>query len=289
MRFWVAAAMMLLVISFTSCNETQPTPSERTAELLAEPSQGNEHAHASSPPANDTHVEFSRGESHESAHEHRGNHAQPALADASHHGEGHSAGSGHTDEHNAHGSRKTGSHSTHHQHGGSNHESHDDGRKIAIGDKVPDFDVTIDGKKWMLSELRQSRELTADGTLVLTFWCSFCHSCRHVEHSLDALAKEYRGQVGVLAIDASAGETVEDVAEFAKQRELTLPIALDATGAVADIFGTRVTTTTVVIDKDGLLRYRGQFSDAQEAFAEDALRAVLAGDDVPVQETRQKG
>ncbi|MBI2479392.1 MAG: hypothetical protein HYV60_12395 [Planctomycetia bacterium] len=79
------------------------------------------------------------------------------------------------------------------------------------------------------------------------------------------------------------------MAEFAKQRELALPIALDANGAAADIFGTRVTTTTVVIDKSGVLRYRGQFEDGQHAFAQDALRAVLAGEDVPVQETRQKG
>ncbi len=46
-----------------------------------------------------------------------------------------------------------------------------------------------------------------------------------------------------MALDASAGETAEAVAEFAKQHKLTLPIALDARGATADIFGARVTTT----------------------------------------------
>ncbi len=167
--------------------------------------------------------------------------------------------------------------------------SHDDSKRIAIGDMVPDFEVSIAGKKWKLSELRQNKEITADGTLVLTFWCSFCHSCRHVEQSLDALAKEYRGKVGVIALDASAGETTDGVTEFAKKRELSLPIALDASGASASIFGTRVTTTTVVIDKDGLLRYRGQFGDGQHSFALEALRAVLAGKEVSVQETLQKG
>ena len=70
---------------------------------------------------------------------------------------------------------------------------------------------------------------------------------------------------------------------------MTLPIAINADGGAADIFGTRVTTTTVVIDKAGVLRYRGHFGDSQHALAHDALRAVLAGDDVPVEETRQKG
>jgi len=131
--------------------------------------------------------------------------------------------------------------------------------------------------------------VTSDGTLVLTFWCSFCHSCRHVEKQLDSLATQYRGKVGVIALDASAGETAEKVAAFAAKQGLTLPIALSSGGAAADIFGTRVTTTTVVIDGDGILRYCGQFSDRENNFAEDALQAVLAGEEVPVQKTRQKG
>jgi thiol-disulfide isomerase/thioredoxin len=169
------------------------------------------------------------------------------------------------------------------------HDTNENVLKIAVGEAVPEFEVTINGKPCKLSELQANTLMTQDGTLVLTFWCSFCHSCRHVEHRLDALARQYKGKVGVIALDASAGETTEGVAEFAKEQELTLPIALDATGATADILGTRVTTTTVVIDKSGVLRYRGRFADEQHAYAEEALRAVLTDADVPAQETPQKG
>lgn len=78
--------------------------------------------------------------------------------------------------------------------------------------------------------------------LVLTFWCSFCHSCRHVEEDLDQLAKEYKGKAAVFALDASAGETAEAVAQFAREKGLTLPILLNSDGSVADLFGTKVTT-----------------------------------------------
>ncbi|GIT29727.1 MAG: hypothetical protein Ct9H300mP1_17730 [Planctomycetaceae bacterium] len=44
--------------------------------------------------------------------------------------------------------------------------------------------------------------------MVLNFWCSFCGSCRHVEHSLNKLASAYKGRVAVVALDASPGETV---------------------------------------------------------------------------------
>jgi hypothetical protein len=50
-----------------------------------------------------------------------------------------------------------------------------------------------------------------------------------------------------------------------------------------------VTTTTVVIDSDGKLRYCGRFSDQEHNFARDALEAVLAGEEVPLKKTRQKG
>ncbi len=186
-----------------------------------------------------------------------------------------------------------GEHGSHnHQHGSDLHAHHganDNAKKTKIGEKVPDFDVTINGKLWKLSELRKNSEMTKDGTLVLTFWCSFCHSCRHVEHQLDDLAKKYKNRVGVIALDASAGETMETVTKFAEKHGLTLPIALNANGTAADIFGVRATTTTVVIDSHGVLRYRGQFRDGQHSFAEDALRAVLVGDDVTQKETPQKG
>ena len=160
---------------------------------------------------------------------------------------------------------------------------------ISIGDKVPDFEVTIDDKKWTLSQLRKNTKLSNDGTIVLTFWCSFCHSCRDVDQSLNQLAKHYKGKVAVIALDSSDGETTEEVAQFAQEKGLTLPIALNASGSAADIFGTKVTTTTVVIDQQGVLRYRGQFGSAVHPFTRDALEAVLHGQTVKVAETKHRG
>lgn len=185
----------------------------------------------------------------------------------------------------------SGSHAKEHRRsGGHGHADFSSaGQQIAIGQKVPDFEVTFNGRVWKLSDLQKDVGTTQDGTLVLTFWCSFCHSCRDVELDLDKLAQEYRGKAAVFALDASFGETREKVSAFAKERGLTVPIALSADGSVADIFGVNATTTTVVIDGKGVLRYLGQFGNAEHAFAADALKSVLAGDDVAVQRTRPKG
>ena len=197
----------------------------------------------------------------------------------------------------AHGEHSTADHPTHEPHG-HRHGAHvrptptttvRHPDAIEIGDKVPDFEVTIAGQTRKLSELQRDTAITADGTISLTFWCSFCHSCRDVEHDLDQLARQYKGKVGVIAVDASFGETTAHVAEFAQKEGLMLPIALNESGNVADIFGVATTTTTVVIDSDGVLRYRGQFGNKSRAYAADAIDAVLTGKQMPVKETEHRG
>ena len=141
-------------------------------------------------------------------------------------------------------------------------------KPMSIGDKVPDFTVTaLDGKPYRLSDLQKNDKLTSTGVTVFTFWCSFCDSCRHVERPLNDLASKYKGKASVIAIDSSLGETAEEVAAFMKEKRLTMPVALDPKGDVADIFGAKMTTTTVVIDSGGKLRYFGQFAHGREGIS----------------------
>lgn len=161
---------------------------------------------------------------------------------------------------------------------------------LKVGDKVPDFSLTtLDGKRIKLSEVQRDEKRTKKGIVVLSFWCATCHSCRDVEGNLSKLAKEYAGQAAVLALDANADDTLQAVAAFAKKNGLTMPIVLDPAGHTADLFGVERTTTTVVIDGNGVLRYCGQFRQKGGASAEVALKAVLAGNEVAVKTTRHNG
>jgi peroxiredoxin len=182
----------------------------------------------------------------------------------------------------------------HHGPGGHHHEETaravKPGLTIEMGQRAPDFTVIdLDGKSWQLSQLHRKAGLEQPGIIVLTFWCSFCGSCRHVERDLDALAHEYSGRVAVFGLDASAGETSEAVSKFLEAQGLTVPILLDPAGTTADIFGTELTTTTVVLDAEGMLRYCGQLTEGHHAYARDAVEDLLAGRQVRLSETPLRG
>ncbi len=162
-----------------------------------------------------------------------------------------------------------------------------DSKRLVVGDKVPDFGVTdLSGKVVKLSDLQKRTE---SGVVSLTFWCSTCHSCRMMDARFQKLAAEWKDKATVVGIDANAADTAANVEEFIRAKKFSVPILLDANGKAADLFGVRLTTTTVVIDKAGVLRYWGQFGGEDSPYVGNALRAVLDGKDVTVRETSASG
>lgn len=162
-----------------------------------------------------------------------------------------------------------------------------DSKPLAMGDKVPDFTVTdVSGKAWKLSDL-QNR--TGSGVVSLTFWCTFCHSCRMMDGRFQKAAVEFEDKAGVLGVDASAADSANKVEDFVREKKFSVPVFLDTDGKAADLFGIRLTTTTVVIDKASVLRYRGQFGSEDSPHVQNALRAVLEGREVTFKETPPAG
>jgi peroxiredoxin len=220
-----------------------------------------------------------------------GQNAQGAPKDSGNHKD---HGGPHVDgDHKDHAKDKMAGHrGAHKDHGAGGHQDNEPAPPgaVKVGDQVPDFSVRIlDGKSVKLSELQNDERRTKNGVVVLSFWCSTCHSCRDVEHHLAQLSKDYAGRVAVLALAANAGETTESVTAFLKKKGLELPVVLDPSGNTADLFGVRKTTTTVVIDGSGVLRYCGQLRQKGGGSAEEALQAVLAGKAVAIKTTPHKG
>ena len=161
---------------------------------------------------------------------------------------------------------------------------------LKVGDKVPDLSITmLDGKKIKLSELQKDKSRTEKGIVVLSFWCTTCHSCRHVDGHLGKLAKDYSGKAVVMAFDANSDDTSKEIDAFLKKKKVEFTVGIDSNGQAADVFGITRTTTTIVIDAEGVLRYCGQFAQKNGGSAEAALKAVLSGNDVAVKTTPHNG
>ena len=99
---------------------------------------------------------------------------------------------------------------------------------------------------------------------------------------LDGLA-EWDGNVELLSIASNRNESVQSVEEVAKTRSLP-GVLLDEEHIVADLFEAITTPQVFVVDRDGILRYRGAVDDvkfrhqtATRFFLKEAVESLLEG------------
>lgn len=130
--------------------------------------------------------------------------------------------------------------------------------------------------------------------VVLVFMANRCSVTWNYEKPIGQLLQDYgKKDVAIMAVHSNYQEPDTEIKGQMEQRNLAMPVLDDKkTQAFADYVGARTTPTFLVIDKEGVLRYRGAFDkrgDAKVAYLRPALDAVLAGKEVPVKSTRAFG
>ena len=169
---------------------------------------------------------------------------------------------------------------------------------LALGSKAPMLDAplqNVDGKEVTIGGVRGPK-----GTLVI-FTCNACPYAKAWEERIVQLGNEYRQKgIGVIAINPNDPKVVAEddfptMQARAKARGMAFPYAVDATSDVARAYGATRTPEAFLFDASGTLVYHGAVDDSGEAakvkdrYLEDALKAVLAGSDVPVKDTKAIG
>jgi len=128
-------------------------------------------------------------------------------------------------------------------------------------------------------------ETTGAPATVVEFFSAHCPCQKAHDERLVLLHDVYapRG-VRFVAIDAETGASPARDAEEARARGYPFPLLADATGAAARALGAEFATTTIVLDREGNVRYRGgidsdrtHLTDDAEPYLRDALDDVLAG------------
>lgn len=115
------------------------------------------------------------------------------------------------------------------------------------------------------------KEVTRGRAALVALWATWCTSCEKELTALDRLQAEVAPQG--LVIGVSVGEPYDKVVGYLQPRGLRYAQLIDEEFVLADALGTKRVPTTLVVGKDGRVRYSGGGLD-RDALA--AFRRALA-------------
>jgi peroxiredoxin len=122
-----------------------------------------------------------------------------------------------------------------------------DRAKASPGEVAPDFELpSVAGERVRLSQFRGR-------AVVLTFFASWCYSCREEFTALEVFSREHSDRLAVVAV--SYHDFPDDSRAFVRRMKATFPALLDddAESPVAASYGVRGIPTTFFIDADGVI------------------------------------
>lgn len=116
-----------------------------------------------------------------------------------------------------------------------------------VGKTIPLFNATnLDG---------QSVQVGAPGKpYVLNFWATWCPPCREEFPEINQFVNGHTADIQFYAINIQ--ESSEQVSDFLNRSGYTLPVLLDMDGSIARDFRISAIPTTIVVDGQGVIRYR---------------------------------
>jgi peroxiredoxin len=138
-----------------------------------------------------------------------------------------------------------------------------------VGKAAPDFAAKSDsGRNVRLSELRGQ-------VVLINFWASWCSPCRQELPLLNKIYTQYRS-AGFTLLAVNVDDNRRDADAMLKRLNLRFPTLFDGTKSVAKLYGVDTMPATLVIDRDGRVRYvhRGYY-DGYERKYEQQVRELL--------------
>ncbi len=129
---------------------------------------------------------------------------------------------------------------------------------VDIGQKASAFELlTIDDKKLELESFRK------DKVVLLVFSATWCPACRHEI----PLLKEYYGEFkddGLEVLNIDIQESKKKVSSFVGKNKINYPVILDSTAKVATLYKVRGRPLNIILDKDGIIKYRENAPPSKE-------------------------
>jgi peroxiredoxin len=160
---------------------------------------------------------------------------------------------------------------------------------MQINQLPPDFRLPdLQGELHSLNDFRGR-------IVIVNFWSAECPHSERADRSIMDCLMQWDGNVKLLSIASNQNESLHLVEDVSRARQL--PIVLtDTEHVVADLYEAITTPHIFVVDRDGILRYRGAIDDvtfrqrkATRFYLEEAVELLLAGRVPELQETPAYG
>lgn len=123
---------------------------------------------------------------------------------------------------------------------------------IYKGDLAPDFALeTLSGETHKLSDYKGKQNV------LLVFWASWCPPCMREIPDLIEIENKYSDKgLKILAVNVTASDRLGKVKSTIKKKKINYTVLLDQTGDIATTYQVRGIPTNIVVDKDGIIKYR---------------------------------
>lgn len=155
---------------------------------------------------------------------------------------------------------------------------------MQLNQPAPDFELPdLEGNRHRLSDYHGR-------IVIVNFWSAECPYSERTDALITARIQQWGGDVELLPIAANRNESPAMLKEVSSRRDMPT-VLIDAQHVVADLYEAVTTPHTFVVDRDGILRYRGPVDDvtfrqrqATRFFLEETVAALLNGRLPDVQE-----
>ena len=152
--------------------------------------------------------------------------------------------------------------------------------RLALGDAAPMFDLPgVDDRRHALSDYHEQ-------PVAVVFSCCHCPYVVAWEDRLNAVARDYAGRAGLVAINSNAGylgDSFEDMERRSQEKGFVFPFLYDETQETARAYNAARTPEVFVFDASHRLVYQGApDSDHQDPgqdarYLRNALDAAMTG------------
>jgi len=148
---------------------------------------------------------------------------------------------------------------------------------MQLNQPTPDFELPdLEGNFYKLSDYLGK-------IVIVNFWSCECPHSERTDRSTMACLVQWGNEVELLSIASNQNESAQSLEEAARSRRLP-KVLIDAGHVVADLYEAIATPHVFVVDKDGILRYRGAVDDvtfrqrkATRFFLEETVESLLEG------------